>query len=156
MRGKVTDKIIKGAVGGWRTRTMWEALDAAIDGDAQTALVLLDQLMRSGEYPLALFGQMAWALRRYGVATEVIFQQLRAGSKPRLGTAIQAAGFKNWNGEMQNAESRLKQLGSKRAGQILDWLREADLQLKRSHSNEDRGRLVLEKLIVKMSSQLAS
>ena len=154
--GKVTPAIIKQAVGGWRTRTMWEALDAAIDGDAKTALTLLDQLIRGGEYPLALFGQLAWALRRYGLATEIVYQQMRAGQKPRLAKAIQEAGFKNWNGELENSEKRLKQLGSQRANQILDWIREADLQLKRSHSKEDRGRLVLEKLIVRMSSQLAT
>jgi len=153
--GKVTQAIIKQAVGGWRTRTMWEALDAAIDGDAKTALTLLDQLIRGGEYPLALFGQLAWSLRRYGQATEIVYQQMRSGQKPHLGKAIQEAGFKNWNGELENSEKRLKQLGSHRAGQILDWIREADLQLKRSHSKEDRGRLVLEKLIVRMSSQLA-
>ena len=153
--GKVTQAVIKQAVGGWRTRTMWEALDAAIDGDAKAALTLLDQLIRGGEYPLALFGQLAWSLRRYGQATEIVYQQMRSGQKPRLGKAIQEAGFKNWNGELENSEKRLKQLGSQRAGQILDWIREADLQLKRSHSKEDRGRLVLEKLIVRMSSQLA-
>ena len=153
-KGNVSAAAIKQAVGGWRTRTMWDALDAAVDGDAKTALTLLDQLIRGGDYPLALFGQLSWSLRRYGQATEVVYQQLRSGQKPHLGKAIQQAGFKNWNGELENAESRLKRMGSQRAGQILDWIREADLQLKRSHSKEDRARLVLEKLILRMSSQL--
>ena len=37
---------------------------------------------------------------------------------------------------------------------MLDWLLEADLALKRSHSKPDRGRLVLEMLFVKMAKEL--
>lgn len=153
-KGKVTNEVIKKAVGGWRVETMWEALDAAVEGDAGTALALLDRLLRGGEYPLALFGQMAWSLRRYGQATEIVFQQMRAGKKPRIGDAVRQAGFNAWGGELDAAESRLKKLGSARAGKILDWLLEADMALKRSHSHQDRGRLVLETLLVRMADEL--
>ena len=154
-KGKVTNETIKQAVGGWRAETMWEALDAAVEGDAGKALELLDHLLRGGEYPLALFGQMAWSLRRYGQATEIVYQQMRAGKKPRIGDAVRQAGFNAWGGELDAAEKRLKKMGSARAGKILDWLLEADMALKRSHSHEDRGRLVLETLLVKMADELA-
>jgi DNA polymerase-3 subunit delta len=153
--GQVTPKTIKEAVGGWRSRTMWEAIDAATEGDAKKSLELLDQLLRSGEHPLALFGQMSWSLRRYATATEIVMRQLRRGSKPDLGAAIKAAGFRAWGGELKAAESRIKQLGRQRAGMMMDWLLEADLALKRTHSKEDRGRLVLETLFVKMSKELS-
>lgn len=153
-KGKVTNDVIKQAVGGWRAETMWEALDAAVDGDAGKALALLDRLLRGGEYPLALFGQMAWSLRRYGQATEIVFQQMRAGKKPRIGDAVREAGFNAWGGELDAAETRLKKMGSARAGKILDWLLEADMALKRSHSHQDRGRLVLETLLVRMADEL--
>ncbi len=52
-KGKLTQETIKKVVGGWRSRTMWEAIDAAADGEAGRALELLDQLLRSGEHPLA-------------------------------------------------------------------------------------------------------
>ena len=39
---------------------------------------------------------------------------------------------------------------------MLDWLLEADMALKRSHSKEHRGRLVLEKLFVKMAKELGA
>ncbi len=154
-KGNVTNEVIKQAVGGWRAETMWAALDAAVDGEAGKALTLLDQMLRGGEYPLALFGQMAWSLRRYGQATEIVYQQMRAGKKPRIGDAVREAGFNAWGGEIEAAEDRLKKMGSKRAGQLLDWLLEADMALKRSHSHESRGRLVLETLLVRLADELA-
>lgn len=154
-KGKVTNDVIKQAVGGWRAETMWEALDAAVDGDAGQALALLDRLLRGGEYPLALFGQMAWSLRRYGQATEIVYQQIRAGKKPRIGDAVREAGFNAWGGELDAAETRLKKMGSARTGKLLDWLLEADMALKRSHSHQDRGRLVLETLLVRLADELA-
>lgn len=93
-KGKVDQKTIKATVGGWRSRTMWEAIDAATEGDAKKSLELLDQLLRSGEHPLALFGQLSWSLRRYATATEIVMRQLRSGRKPDLGKAIGAAGFR--------------------------------------------------------------
>lgn len=153
-KGKLELKTIKQIVGGWRSRTMWEAIDAAADGDAAKALTLLDQLLRSGEYPLALFGQLSWSLRRYALATEVVLRQMRSRQKPNLPVAVEQAGFKKWGGEIEAAQARIRQLGRDRAGLMLDWLLEADLQLKGSHSHEDRGRLVLEELIVKMAREL--
>ncbi len=154
--GKVDSKKIKQVVGGWRTRTMWEAIDAATEGDAAKALELLDQLIRSGEHPLALFGQMSWSLRRYATATEIVMRQLRSGRKADLPGAMKAAGFRAWGGELAASEQRIKQLGRRRAELMMDWLLEADLALKRSHSQEHRGRLVLEKLFVKMAKELAA
>ena len=154
-KGKVTNEVITQAVGGWRVKTMWDALDAAVEGDAGRALTLLDQLLRGGEYPLALFGQMAWSLRRYGQATEIVYQQMRAGKKPRIGDAVREAGFNAWGGELDAAEERLKKMGSARTGKILDWLLQADMALKRSHSHEDRGRLVLERLLVRLADELS-
>ena len=153
-KGKVTQATIKQVVGGWRARTMWEAIDFAADGDAGRALELLDQLLRSGEHPLALFGQLSWSLRRYATATEIVMRQLRNGRKPNLPNAVKEAGFRAWGGELEASQARIRQLGRHRAGLMLDWLLEADLALKRSHSKPDRGRLVLEMLFVKMAKEL--
>ena len=68
---KVTADQVAQVVGGWRTRTMWDAIGAACDGDAGEAVRLLDQLLKTGEHPLALFGQLSWSLRRYATATEL-------------------------------------------------------------------------------------
>lgn len=146
---------VQSAVGGWRTQTMWDAIAAACDGDAATALTLTDQLLKTGEHPLALFGQLSWSLRRYSTATEIVLRQARSGRRPDLSSAVSAAGFKPWNGESDLAQGRLKQLGRGRAAQILDWLNEADAALKRTHTSEGRGRLVLEKLFTRMAKELS-
>ncbi len=153
-KGKVDQATIKQVVGGWRARTMWEAIDFAADGEAGRAVELLDQLLRSGEHPLALFGQLSWSLRRYATATEIVMRQMRNGRKPNLPGAVKEAGFRQWGGELEESQARIRQLGRHRAGLMLDWLLEADLALKRSHSKPDRGRLVLEMLFVKMAKEL--
>ncbi len=153
-KGQVSQATIKKVIGGWRARTMWEVIDCTADGDAGRALELLGQLLRSGEHPLALFGQLSWSFRRYGKASEIVMRQLRNRRKPDLAGAIKEAGFRVWGGEVETAQGRIRQLGRVRADLIYDWLLEADLALKRSHSKADRGRLVLEKLIVRMSKEL--
>ena len=152
---KVTIEQVTQVVGGWRTQTMWEAIAAACDGDAGEVVRLLDQLLKTGEHPLALFGQLSWSLRRYSTATEIVLRQARQGKRPNLSSAVSAAGFKPWGGEADLAQDRLKQLGRGRAALILDWLNETDAALKRTHTSEHRGRLALEKLLIKMSRELS-
>ncbi|MEL7497223.1 MAG: DNA polymerase III subunit delta [Planctomycetota bacterium] len=151
--GKVTLETCKQMVGGWRTRTTWEAIESALNGDAGKALDLLDLIFRGGEPPIAVFGSIAWSLRRYGNATEEVLRQLRTGQRPNMKTAIKQAGLGSWGGG--DAEAELKQVGSTRAKQIHQWLLETDVQLKRSHSTETRGRLAIEKLFVRMAKELA-
>ncbi|HEV3021767.1 MAG TPA: DNA polymerase III subunit delta, partial [Pirellulales bacterium] len=47
--GTITTGLVHEAVGGWRARTAWEMLDAALAGDTRTALVQLDRLLIGGE-----------------------------------------------------------------------------------------------------------
>lgn len=151
--GKVSVETCKQMVGGWRTRTTWEAIEAALMGNAGQALDLLDLIFRGGDPPIAVFGSVAWSLRRYANATEGVLRQLRQGEKPNMASAIKAAGLGGWGGG--NAEAELKQLGSTRARQLHQWLLETDVQLKRSHSHESRGRLAIEKLFVRMAKELS-
>ena len=51
-QGKLDEQTIPQVVGGWRTRTMWEAIDAGVAGNASKAIELLDKLLRSGERPV--------------------------------------------------------------------------------------------------------
>lgn len=153
---KIDHKLISQVVGGWRTETMWSAIDAATEGHAGTALQLLDQLLSSEEHPLALFGQLSWSLRRYAEAAEIVARQQRNRQKIDLNGAMKQAGFNAWGGELDNAARRLRQLGRQRAFQMHRWLVDADLALKRSHSRPERGRLVLETLFVRMAEELGS
>ncbi len=76
-KGEVQVDLVNHVVGGWRTQTTWDMLDAAADGDAVTALGQLDKLLQAGEAPQALFGSIAWSLRRFAAATRIVEQQER-------------------------------------------------------------------------------
>jgi DNA polymerase-3 subunit delta len=79
---------------------------------------------------------------------------MRQGRKPNLFAAVKAAGFRPWGGEIEKAQQRIQRLGRRRMGLMMDWILEADLALKRSHSVEERGRLVLERLLVQLADEL--
>jgi DNA polymerase-3 subunit delta len=147
----ITPDNVRDWIGGWRIKTVWQTIDAAVDGETAKALELLKQLLQSGEHPLALFGQISWSLRRYGEALELYDRGQREGNRPRLSECLAPAGFRPWGGELAAAENRLKRLGPHRARKILRWLLEADLALKGSHSHESRGQFVLEQLIARLA-----
>jgi DNA polymerase-3 subunit delta len=154
--GKVSPELVNEVVGGWRAKTTWDLIDAAVDGDAAEALRQLDRLLQAGQAPQALFGQVAWSLRRYAVATRIFQQAERQRRRVDLGGALTQAGFKDWpKGTLAKAEQRLKQLGRDRAGQLFSWLLDADLKLKGTHSHADRGRFVLETLFLRLARQAA-
>jgi len=139
-------KQVQDLVGGWRSQTMFEAIDAAVEGQAAIAMKLVDRLLKSGEHPLALFGQLAWSLRRYSQAVRVL-DRMPKGGKGAMRDALQQAGFRNFRGELERAEPRMRRLGRNRVEQLSTVLLEIDRALKGSHSREDRGRLILEKLV---------
>ncbi len=153
---KITPELVQEVVGGWRAKTIWEVIDAAADGDAAEALRQLDMALQTGEHPQALFGQIAWSLRRYAVATRIFAAAERRGQQMPLRDALEQAGFRAWpQNALANAERQIKQLGRDRAGKMLQWLLEADLAMKGSHSAPDRARFVLEQLFLRMARQPA-
>ncbi|HUE74224.1 MAG TPA: DNA polymerase III subunit delta [Pirellulaceae bacterium] len=154
---KVTPELVQDAIGGWRTQSTWDLVDAAADGNAGEALVQLDRLLHAGEHPLALLGSIAWSLRRYAAATRIYAQAERRGKRIELREALSQAGFRDWPlGTIKKAEDRLKQMGRARAGKLYAWLLETDLSLKGSHSHESRGRLALEMLFLKLARKPAA
>lgn len=149
---KVTPEQVQEIIGGWRTKTIWDLVDAAAGGEAGEALTQLDRLLQSGEHPLALVGSLSWSLRRYAAATRIFQQAERGGQKIPLREALVQAGVKDWPiGTLAGAEKRLIQLGRHRAGKLYRWLLELDLSLKGSHSQDDRARWALEQLVLRMS-----
>lgn len=152
----ISAELVEEVVGGWRSKTIWQAVEEATTGNTNKAVTLINQLIQSGEHPLALFGQLSWSLRRYGRVLELIEREERLGRKPNWDTALKAAGFQAWGGALESAKSQLKQLGRKRVRHIYGWLAETDLALKGTHSDAKRGQLVLEKLFARMSSEIAT
>ena len=46
--------LVRDIVGGWRTKSVWDLMDAAADGRAGEAIAELDKLLAMGEVPQAL------------------------------------------------------------------------------------------------------
>jgi DNA polymerase-3 subunit delta len=144
--------LVDQVVGGWRTQTTWEMLEAAADGNAADAIRQLDHLLQAGESPQALFGSIAWFLRRFAAATRCVEQQERAGRRPDLKQALQQAGFRQWPTKATDrAAIQLRQISRRRGGQLYRWLLETDLALKGSHSGPHRARWALERLIFQLA-----
>ena len=149
---KATPEQVEEIVGGWRSKTIWDLVDAATGGKTADAIAQLDRLLHAGEHPLALVGSLAWSLRRYAAATRIFQRAERAERKMPLREALTQAGFRDWPiGSLAAAEKRLLQLGRQRAGQLYRRLLELDLALKGSHSQDDRARWALEQFILRMA-----
>jgi DNA polymerase-3 subunit delta len=151
--GTITPELVRSAVGGWRAQTAWEMLDAALAGDARTALVQLDRLLVSGEVPIAILAQISSSLRRFAAATRAVEQAEWSRRRATLRQALDEAGVKPFL--LAKAEDQLRKLGRARANRIYHWLLEADLALKGTSSSPGRSRLVLEELIVRLSAPAA-
>lgn len=152
--GTITAEMVEDAVGGWRAKTAWEMLDAALDGNPRAALLQLDRLLLGGEVPIALLAQIAFSLRRLAAAARIVAQAETAGRSISLRGALQQAGVKPFL--LGKIEPQLRKLGRDRALRLYRWLLEADLALKGASSAPARSRLVLEQLIVRLSAPQSS
>lgn len=154
--GKVNEKLVREIGGGWRAKTAWEVIDAAVSGNTAEAFTQLDRLLQSGEVVPAIFGPISWSLRRFAAATRIFQRAERRGRPVPLPEALEQAGFFKWQAEaMRAAERQIKQLGRERAAQLHRWLLETDLALKGSHSSPELSRLALEHLLLRLDQRLA-
>ncbi len=151
-KGKISEELVGRMVGGWRTRTAWEMLDAALDGNVAEAMLQLDRLLLRGENPIGLLAQISASLRRFAAATRLILQAEASGRRIALRAALEQAGLRAF--VLQKAERQLRTLGRRRGGQLYRWLLEADLDLK--GYSQIPPRHILERLIVRLSSPQAS
>ncbi len=147
-RKKLTVELISQSVGGWRAKTTWEMLDAALDGDLPGAITQLDRLLASNESPIGLLGQISATLRRFAAATRCILQAEAAGQRVALRPALQQAGMRPFL--LEKAERRLRRLGRERGGQLYRWLLAADLDLKGASPLPPRA--IVERLIVRLAA----
>jgi DNA polymerase III subunit delta len=145
---KVTPELIRSSVGGWRTKTTWEMLDAAMDGQVRDAMLQLDRLLSSGEQPLAILAQISASLRRFAAATRLVLQAEAAKRRATLRDVLEQAGVKGF--VLQKAERQLRRLGRQRGAQLYRWLLQADLDLKGESAIPPR--VILERLIVRLAA----
>jgi DNA polymerase III subunit delta len=145
---KITPQLVTTAVGGWRTKTAWEMLEAAMEGHVADAMLQLDRLLSSGEQPIAILAQISASLRRFAAATRLVLQTEAAGRRPNLRQILEQAGVKPF--VLQKAERQLRLLGRERGRQLYRWLLQADLDLKGESTMPPR--VILERLIVRLAA----
>jgi DNA polymerase-3 subunit delta len=145
----VTMELVDKAVGGWRTKTTWEMLDAALDGNVGEAMLQLDRLLASGEQPVGLLGQISASLRRFAAATRLIVQGEAARRRVSLGEALGQAGVRSF--VLPKVEKQLRHLGRQRGSQMYHWLLQADLDLKGDSAMPPR--VILERLIIRLAAK---
>jgi DNA polymerase III subunit delta len=145
---KITPEMVSKYVGGWRAKTTWEMLDAALDGKVREAIQQLDRLLSSGEQPIGILAQISATLRRFAAATRLILLAETGGRRIPLSQSLQRAGVKPF--VMQKAERQLRRLGRNRGEKLYQWLLEADLDLKGNSALPTR--LILERLIIRLAA----
>ena len=143
-------KLVEENVGGWRTRATWDMIDAAAEGRAADALRQLDRLILSGEKPFGLLPQMASSLRKFATAVHLIEAAERNRRRLPPREALAQAGVLPF--KLGDAERQLRQLGRQRAKQITEWLLAADLAMKGYNSSDERARMEIERLIIRLST----
>lgn len=148
--GKIDVDLVRDVVGGWRAKSIWQTIDAIAAGNAGEAIRQLDRMMGSGQKPIALFPQIAWGLRRYGLAVAALEHAEQHQGRGSLAAALRSIGVQDF--EIKKMESQIRQLGRQRCRNLLQWLLEADLKLKGSHSDDGPDRWVMEELVLKLAS----
>ena len=148
---KISPDLVRDIVGGWRTKSTWDLADTIAAGDLKGGLEQLDALLRAGESPIGLLPQLSWSLRRFAVAARVFTQSEQSGNRMKLSEALEQAGFRTWPaGTLATAEKQLRRMKRQRALKLYEWLMEADIALKSTHSDPDGARFVLEDLCFKL------
>jgi DNA polymerase III subunit delta len=145
---KVTPEMVNSSVGGWRVRTAWEMLDAAMEGQVGDAMLQLDRLLSSGEQPVGILAQISATLRRFAAATRLVIQAEAAKRRINLREALEQAGVRSF--VVQKTERQLRRLGRQRGAQLYRWLLQADLDLKGESTMPPR--LVIERLILRLAA----
>ncbi len=147
--GKITPEMIGQMAGGWREKTVWDMLDAALDGNLRQALVELDRLLLAGTEPVAVLGQISGSLRRLAAATRLVLAGEAAGQRVGVREALQQAGIKSGY-VLGKVEPQLRRLGRHRGQRLYGWLLAADLDLKGASRLDPR--LILERLLIRLAA----
>ena len=151
--GVIEQALAKEHVGGWRVRTAWEMIDAAVEGRAAEAIAQLDRLLISGEQPIGLLAQLGSTLRKFAAAAVLVEQAEAEGRRPVLRQALEQAGIVRF--KLGDSEKQLRQIGRARAGQLAEWVVESDLAMKSYNSSPQRARIELERLVMRLSREAA-
>ena len=149
----ITQQQVDELVGGWEQKNTFEVVDFALAGKAGQALQKLDNLLRDGEAPQQIFGGLSYVYRQFVRMTRTMQKYRRQGipGGQSLQSCINDEFGKRANFVRDKTMSQLKQITSYRAGFFMQWLLEADLDLKNRFS---KSSLPLEKLLIYLEEDL--
>lgn len=148
-KGKIDAALVEHSVGSWRTRTIFEMLDCALDGKTVEAIRQLHHLFLSGENAVGILAQISYSLRKLGQATHLILESERSHrpAKMSVSTALSQVGVRSYF--LSKTESQLKKLGRLRGAKLSQWLLQAEADLKGASRMDPR--IILETLLFKIS-----
>lgn len=137
----ITSEDVTRVVGGWRMETTWAMLDAVRDNHLAKAVDALEKLLRAGDAPQKILGGTTFTFRKLAEATEAA----RTGTP--LQEALRSAGVIPF--AVADYERYLRRIGFERASKILQWLVEADSEMKGGSRVDPR--ILLERLFVRLA-----
>lgn len=89
--GTVDAEAIDALVYAARPTTVWQLVGSLGEGNRSQALVLIAELLRAGESPVAIVGALAWGLRQVAEAAELLKRQSGARAVLQLGLRRETA-----------------------------------------------------------------
>lgn len=148
----VTAEMVASLTGTWRTKAVWDVINAALAGKPGESLAEIQKLLEAGETPLSILGMVAPMLRRLNMATQRYLFPPPGQRRSSLQESLEEAGVPAF--ALKAEEERLRKLGRQRALKLLHWLRSADAAMKGAIPTDPR--LVLERLIVVLGATACS
>ncbi len=145
---EITSEMVARLVGAWRAKTVFDMLDAALEGKTPQALLQLDRLILAGEHPVAILAAISTSLRRLAAATRLVLAGETTGRRVTPRSALEQAGVKGFF--LEKTERQLRRLGRHRGQHLYRWLVAADMGLKGDSSLPPRA--ILERLLVRISA----
>ncbi len=146
----ITPEDVRGCVGNWRTRQVWDMIDATFAGQVPSALAQLDKLMLLPDTSaIGILGAMSASLRKFAVATQLFIEAEKASRNHRVNMPVilSKAGFNRYF--IQKTEEQMYKLGRRRGLLIPELLLRADADLKGASRSDPR--LIIERLIVELA-----
>ena len=130
-------------VGLGQVEKIWKVFDYLAQGKNPEAFGVLEELLLMGEEPIKILGAFASQLRKLAFAARM------ASQGKAMGFALEKAGVPPFG--KASAEAQLRKIGKAKAGQILNWLVEADIGMKGGSFIEPSA--ILERLLAKLSGK---
>jgi len=148
-KGTITAEIVRQNVGAQRTRKLYEMLNLALSGKAADAIRELDKLLLLDKEssPIGILAYLSKALRQLGAATQLYLSGEKAGKRISVTAALEAVGVEKFR--LAQSEQQLALLGRRRGSMLLQWLLQADLDMKGASRSDPR--LILETLLIRIA-----